>query len=186
MISSYKTLSSKKNDTKIWFGSVVLILQPFLETQSCTKFVKSAQAIYSGYSRSIRSFVVCLHGSIGFRATMYGWQKKTIIHWLRCHENEEKIDNDYVLRNDPWNQNYSTNSNDLIIILFRRLKVLGKSVGLCKTTKRKDQLYISLFVSVWRIICEKFQPKRTHISWDMNENINKENKKNSGFGEALQ
>ena len=32
----------------------------------------------------------------------------------------------------------------------------------------------------------KFQPKQTPISWDMNENINKENKKNSGFGEALQ
>ena len=27
-------------------------------------------------------------------------------------------------------------------------EVLGKSVGLCKTTKRKDQLYISLLVSV--------------------------------------
>ena len=40
------------------------------------------------------------------------------------------------------------------------LKVLGKSVGLglCKTTKRKDQLYISLLVSVWRTICEKFNP----------------------------
>ena len=36
------------------------------------------------------------------------------------------------------------------------LKVLGKSVGLCKTTKRKDQLYISLIVSIWRIICENF------------------------------
>ena len=32
----------------------------------------------------------------------------------------------------------------------------------------------------------KFQPKRTHISWDMNENINKENKHNFVFGEALQ
>ena len=32
----------------------------------------------------------------------------------------------------------------------------------------------------------KFQPKRTDISWEMNENINKEIKKNSGFGEALQ
>ena len=36
--------------------------------------------------------------------------------------------------------------------LYRRLlvrsvkKVLGKSVGLCKTSKRKDQLYISLLV----------------------------------------
>ena len=39
-----------------------------------------------------------------------------------------------------------------------RLKVLGKSVGLCKTSKRKDQLYISLLVSVWRIICENFNP----------------------------
>ena len=68
-----------------------------------------------------------------------------------------------------------------------RLKVLGKSVGLCKTSKREDQLYISLLGSVWRIIdLSKFQPKRTHYSWDMNENMNKENKKNSGFGEALQ
>ena len=38
------------------------------------------------------------------------------------------------------------------------LKVLGKSVGLCKTTKGKDQLYISILVSVWRIICENFNP----------------------------
>ena len=45
-----KTLSSEKNDTKIiWIGSVVLILQPFLETQSFTNFVKSARAIYGGY-----------------------------------------------------------------------------------------------------------------------------------------
>ena len=40
--------------------------------------------------------------------------------------------------------------------LSSALKVLGKSVGLCKTTKRKDQLYISLLVPVWRIICEIF------------------------------
>ena len=38
------------------------------------------------------------------------------------------------------------------------LKVLGMSVGLCKTTKRTDQLYISLLVSVGRIICENFNP----------------------------
>ena len=57
------------------------------------------------------------------------------------------------------------------------LKVLGKSVGLCKTTKRKDQLYISLLGSVWRIICENFNPNGLikKFSWDMNENINKEN-----------
>ena len=40
----------------------------------------------------------------------------------------------------------------------RTLKVLDKSVGLCKTTKRKDQLFISLLVFVWRIICENFNP----------------------------
>ena len=36
---------------------------------------------------------------MGFRATMYGSQKS---HnpWLKCHENEEKIESDYVLRND--------------------------------------------------------------------------------------
>ena len=39
-------------------------------------------------------------------------------------------------------------------------KGLGKSVGLCKTTKRKDQLYISVLVFVWRIICENFNPNR--------------------------
>ena len=45
-----------------------------------------------------------------------------------------------------------------LFFFFVTLKVLGKSVGLCKTTKRKDQLYISLLVSVWRIICENFNP----------------------------
>ena len=51
----------------------------------------------------------------------------------------------------------------IVIALFgraelRTLKVLGTSVGLCKTSKRKDQLYISLLVSVWRIISENFNP----------------------------
>ena len=46
------------------------------------------------------------------------------------------------------------------------LKVLDKSVGLCKTTKRKNQLYISLLVSVWRIICENFNPNGlTDVCW---------------------
>ena len=36
---------------------------------------------------------------MGSRATMYGSQKS---HkpWLKCHENEEKIDNDDVFKND--------------------------------------------------------------------------------------
>ena len=45
-----------------------------------------------------------------------------------------------------------------LLLFSKSLKVLGKSVGLSKTTKRKDQLYISLLVSVWRIICENFNP----------------------------
>ena len=36
---------------------------------------------------------------MGFQATMYGSQKSHY-PWLKSHENEEKIDNDYVLRND--------------------------------------------------------------------------------------
>ena len=47
-----------------------------------------------------------------------------------------------------------------VSVLVLNLKVLGKSVGLRKTAKRKDQLYISLLVSVWRIICENFNPNR--------------------------
>ena len=62
-----------------------------------------------------------------------------------------------------------------------RLKVLGKSVGLCKTTKRKDQLSIQFTCFCMENHLWKFQPKRTHISWDMNENINKENKKEFWF-----
>ena len=88
---------------------------------------------------------------------------------------------------------YKVNEHPLIVgfgtcvtCSMRKLKVLGKSVGLCKTTKRKDQLYISLLVSIYGESSVKISTKRTHISWDMNENINKENKKNSGFGEALQ
>ena len=55
-----------------------------------------------------------------------------------------------------------------------RLKVLGKSDGLrsflfevlhkCKTSKRKDRLYISLLSSVWRITCENFNPNRLTLA----------------------
>ena len=44
--------------------------------------------------------------------------------------------------------------------IFFALKVLGHSVGLCKTTKRKGKLFIILLVDVWRIICENFNPIR--------------------------
>ena len=38
------------------------------------------------------------------------------------------------------------------------LKVLGKSAAVCKTTKRKDELYVSLLDYVWKIICENCNP----------------------------
>ena len=102
LISSDKALSSENNDTKIIsLGSVVLILQPFLETQSITNFVKSTRAIYSGYSCPQVLSLFCLHVSMGFRATMYGSQKSHY-PWLHCHENEEKTEEKthHVLRND--------------------------------------------------------------------------------------
>ena len=52
-------MSSEQNDTKIiWFGSVVLILEPFLETHSFTNFVKSAWAIYGRCSSPQVLFVL--------------------------------------------------------------------------------------------------------------------------------
>ena len=77
-------------------------------------------------------------------------------------------------------------SDAVCIMSTYPLEVLGKSVGLCKTAKRKDQLYISLLVAVWKIICENFNPNGLILARILNENINKENQKNSGFGEALQ
>ena len=52
---------------------------------------------------------------MGFRAAMYGSQKS---HnpWLKCHENEEKIENDYVLRND--NRIKTTQPISMILVSF--------------------------------------------------------------------
>ena len=57
------------------------------------------RAIYGVYSSPYNLSLFCVHGSMGFQATMYGSQKSHY-PWLKCHKNEEKIDNDYVLRND--------------------------------------------------------------------------------------
>ena len=59
LISSAKTLSSKKNDTKIiCFGLVVLILQPFLETQSFTNFVKNLHKLFTA-GIAVHKFSLC-------------------------------------------------------------------------------------------------------------------------------
>ena len=73
--------------------------------------------------------------------------------------------------------NYHLNLNRERIIC-KRLKItftltlaqfkgtaVGKSVGLCKTTKIKDQLYISFIVSVWTIICENVYPNGLILSF---------------------
>ena len=36
---------------------------------------------------------------MGFPAAMYGSQNLSHYPWLKCHENEEKFDNDYVFKN---------------------------------------------------------------------------------------
>ena len=66
-------LLKKKNDTKIiWFGSVVLILQPFLETQSITNLRELFRA-----GMAVHKFSLCFVRTdlLGVRATMYGSQK---------------------------------------------------------------------------------------------------------------
>ena len=65
------------------------------------------------------------------------------------------------------------------------LKVLGKC-WLVQNYKEKGSIVHQFTCFCMENHLWKFQHKRTHISWDMNENINKENKNNSGFGEALQ
>ena len=52
---------------------------------------------------------------MGFRATMYGSQKNHY-PWLKCHKHEEKIDNDYVLRND--HRIKSTQPISIILVSF--------------------------------------------------------------------
>ena len=60
--------------------------------------------------------------SVGSRATMYGSQKSHY-PWLKCHENEEKIDNDYVLRND--HRIKTTQPFSIILIFFPEDNVLS-------------------------------------------------------------
>ena len=71
--------------------------------------------------------------------------------------------------------------NDYVMVDFKevltQLKVLGKSVGLCKTISEGGVLYISFLINAQKKKLWKFQPGPTRIIRDMNENINKENKR---------
>ena len=68
-----------------------------------------------------------------FRATMYGSQKS---HnpWLKCHENEEKIEHDYVLRND--HRMKTTQPISMTLVSF----FLGDNV----LSDKKQQLYFRI------------------------------------------
>ena len=60
---------------------------------------------------------------------MYGSQK---IHyrWLKCHENEEKIDNDYVLRN--YHRIKTTQLSSMILLsFFSEDNVLSDEIKIC-------------------------------------------------------
>ena len=60
---------------------------------------------------------------------MYG-SKKSHCPWLKCHENEEKIDNDYVLRNYNWIK--TTQPISMILVsFFSEDNVLSDEIKIC-------------------------------------------------------
>ena len=92
--------------------------------------------------------------------------------------------------------NWCTSDPFSLYIFFSSIihQKLGNSIGFCKKPKLHVWNYIITFafkdrgsiVHQFTCFCMehhlwKFQPKRIHISRVMNENINKENKKNSGL-----
>ena len=62
---------------------------------------------------------------------MYGSQKSHY-PWLKCHKNEEKIDNDYVLRND--HKIKITQPIPMILVsFFSEDNVLSDEIKICYT-----------------------------------------------------
>ena len=98
-------MSSEKNDTKIiWFGSVVftagMAVHKFSLCFLCTDQWASGQ--------------------------QYVWKsEKNINPWLKCHENEQKIDNDRVLRNDHRIKNYTQPISMILVSFFSEDNVLS-------------------------------------------------------------
>ena len=74
-----------------------MILQPFLETQSFTNFVKSARAIYTA-GMAVHKFSLCFVRTDQWAPGNNVWKSEKHYPCLKCHENEEKIDR--VMRND--------------------------------------------------------------------------------------
>ena len=70
---------------------------------------------------------------MGFRATMYG-SHKSHYPWLKGHENEEEIDNDYVLRNN--HRIITTEPISMILVsFFLEDCVLSDEIKICYTSE---------------------------------------------------
>ena len=100
-LPSDKILSSEKNtnyqDHMIWFGSIDSTTISW-NTVIYDFFFKNPHKLFIA-GITVHKFFLCFVRWSGIWATMYGSQKN---HYpcLKCHENEEKFDNDHVLKND--------------------------------------------------------------------------------------
>ena len=82
---------------------------------------------------------------MGVRATIYGSQKS---HYpcLKCHENEEKIDNDHVLRNDHRIKTIQPSSM-ILVLFFSEDNVLSDEIkiyAIFSNIKRKSSVPLFL------------------------------------------
>ena len=77
----------------IWFGSIDSTTISWNTVIYVFCYI-CASYFQQVYSCPLVLSLFCLHGSMGFRAP---WLPGP---WLKCHENEEKIENDFVLRHD--------------------------------------------------------------------------------------
>ena len=120
-------MSSEKNDTKIiWFGSVVLILQPFLETQSFTNLLNLRVLFTTGIA--VHKFSLCLvcTDQWAFRQQCMEVRKAII-----PDKNEEKIDNDYVLRNDHRIKKTAQPISMILVSFFSEDNILSDETKMC-------------------------------------------------------
>ena len=80
---------------------------------------------------------------MGFLATMYG-SPKSHYPWLKCHENEEKFDNDYVLRND--HRIKITQPIPMILVsFFWEDNVLSDEIKICCIFEYQSNKIVPLF-----------------------------------------
>ena len=112
-------------DHLIWFGSIDFTT---IFWNSHLQSLFKMRELFTAGMAVMHKFSLCLHGSMGSRATMYGSQKS---HnpWLKCHENEEKIDND-VFRN--YHRIKTTQPISMILVSsFLEDNVLSDEIKIC-------------------------------------------------------